>query len=94
MLDVKKARRKTFEVDVVEVTDDNIKEVAKWCGGDVRTYVKDGIESQYVKVRVYRPMNERQTMAFVGDRVLYAGTGYKVYLPNAFEACFDTLEAE
>lgn len=88
------ARRKTFEVDFVEVTEENMEAVAEWCDGDIRTAVVDGEEKKYIRVRVHRPLGVRQTQAFVGDRVLYAGTGYKVYLPQAFAACFDEVEAD
>lgn len=82
---VQKAQRKSFDVDAVRVTAENIDEVAEWCRGDVRT-AEDG--RQYIKVRVLRPLNENQTMAFAGDWVLYAGTGYKVYVNGAFNKAF------
>lgn len=80
--------RKPFYVDAVQVTDENMHEVAQWCGGQVQqelTQVKP-----YIKVRVHRPLNERQSRAFVGDWVLYGVTGgYKVYTPKAFENSFE-----
>lgn len=79
-----KFTRKPFEVDAVQVTDDNIDEVAKWCQGEV----KEEDNRPYIKVRVLRVIDERQTKAFVGDWVLYAGTGYKVYTPKAFQKSF------
>lgn len=90
-LEILKYVRKSFPVDVVRVTEDNIELAAEWCGGDVRmiTQKKGGPEEKYVKVRVYRPSDDRQTMAFVGDRILYAGTGYKVYTPSAFDKSFE-----
>lgn len=79
-----KFTRKPFEVDAVQVTTENIEDVAKWCQGEVTT--EDG--QQCIKVRVLRALNERQTKAFVGDWVLYAGTGYKVYIDRAFKKSF------
>jgi hypothetical protein len=88
--------RRPFEIDAVQVTLENMDEVAKWCSGDVRTRKAERHEqgefTRYIKVRVYRPLDERQSKAFVGDWVLYAGTGYKVYTNNAFETTF--VEAE
>jgi hypothetical protein len=81
-----KFTRKPFEVDAVQVTAENIEEVAKWCQGDVATDPDTG--KQFIKVRVMRVINERQTQAYVGDWVLYAGTGYKVYTPKAFQKSF------
>jgi hypothetical protein len=80
-----KFTRKPFEVDAVQVTAQNIDEVAKWCQGEVST---DTDGNKYVKVRVLRVLNERQTQAFIGDWVLYAGTGYKVYTAKAFSKSF------
>lgn len=85
MLKVEKFVRRSFDVDVVRVTEDNMEEVARWCGGDVR---KNKEDKKYIKVRVVRPLNARQSEAYVNDVVLYAGTGYKVYTPRAFEDCF------
>lgn len=94
-----KFARKPFVVDGVQVTAENMQEVAEWCNSEVRE-VRQARKNQpeddrkeagtlYVKVRVLRPLSERQTMAFVGDWVLYAGTGYKVYTNKAFRATFD-----
>lgn len=83
--------RKPFLVDAGLVTASNIEEVAKWCNGEVNV---DGSGRKYVKVSVVRPLNERQTMAFVGDWVLYAGTGFKVYSSKAFAQVFDPLSEE
>ncbi len=90
MLETNKYARKPFHVDAVQVTADNIEEVASWCEGDI---VGDAeTETRYVKVKVYRPITERQTKAFVGDWVLYAGTGFKVYTPKAFEKSFALMQ--
>jgi hypothetical protein len=82
--------RKPFYVDAVRVTDENMEDVAEWCQGDVRqTNPKGDVPPQnFVKVRVLRPLNERQCMAYSGDWVLYAGTGYKVYSDKAFKQSF------
>jgi hypothetical protein len=81
--------RKPFEVEAVEVTTDNVEEVAKWCDGKVLAEGDDENPKQFVKVRVARALNERQTKAYPGDWVLYAGTGYKVYTPKAFAKTFE-----
>jgi hypothetical protein len=86
MLETKKYVRKPFQIDAVQVTEDNMAEVAKWVQGDIRT---DADNKKYIKVRVHRPMNNRQTQAYAGDHVLYAGTGFKVYTPKAFKDSFE-----
>lgn len=84
-----KFTRKPFEVEAVQVTADNFEEVANWCQGEV---VTNSALDKHIKVRVLRVLNERQTQAFVGDWVLYAGTGYKVYTNKAFRNSFDPLD--
>ena len=90
MLETSKYIRKPFSIDAVQVTTDNISDIATWVDGEVRT---DDV-GQYVKVRVHRPLNDRQTKAYVGDWVLYAGTGYKVYTPKAFANSFEQSSEE
>ncbi len=106
-LETQRFVRKPFYVDAVQVTSENIERVAAWCKGDVRTTGKGDpdiqtiqdpttsatrVPEKYVKVFVQRPMNDQQTMAFVGDWVLFAGTGFKVYKPRAFERSFEAFE--
>ena len=78
--------RKPFFVDAVQVTLDNIAAVATWCDGKV---IVD--TPPYIKVKVKRPLAERQTRAFVGDWVLSSGNGYKVYTQSSFEKNFEDV---
>ena len=86
--------RKPFEIEAILLTEDNMSDVAKWCEGEVQ-YVsgRDG-RTNFIKVKVLRPLNERQTRAFVGDWVLKAGSGFRVYTQKAFENCFETKAAK
>jgi hypothetical protein len=68
-------------VEAVQVTQDNMLEVASWCGGDVRTPA-DG--KPYIQVKVKRPHNPRQTQGYVGDWVLRRNTNWHVYTDKAF----------
>lgn len=89
--------RKPFAVDAVEVTRENIREVARWCEGRVHRHrrqdygYREGYD-EYIKVEVRKPLNERQTRAYYGDWVLSAEHGYspsfKVYTPQAFNSSF------
>jgi hypothetical protein len=98
-LNPQKYVRRPFPVEAVEVTADNMREVANWCGGRVRTdrqHWSSRSGEKYVQVHVPRALNDRQTMAYVGDWVLYSGNGpngFKVYNPKAFETSF-VKEAE
>jgi hypothetical protein len=84
-----KFARKPFYVDAVRVSENNIEEVAEWCKGEV---VNNGTDPIHIRVEVNRPLNERQTQAFVGDWVLFAGTGFKVYMPKAFDRSFEKVK--
>lgn len=88
---VNKYARKPFYVEAVQVTAENIQEVAKWCSGQVYHVAEANGDHTFIKVKVKRPLSARQTKAFVGDWVLKAGTGYKVYTSDAFDKSFDTL---
>ena len=83
--------RKPFEVEAVEVTEENIEAVKEWCQGNLQTE-ENG--KRFIKVRVARALNERQTKAYPGDWVLYAGTGFKVYTPKAFLKTFVPKDGE
>lgn len=85
--------RKPFTVKAVRVTEDNIGTVADWCGGEVHSsrFAKDGklTNRSFIKVPVQRPMNEKQTQAYIGDWVLqHADKSWKVYIDKAFTAIF------
>jgi hypothetical protein len=92
MIETTKYARKPFYVDAVRVTQNNIEDVAAWAQGEVRRDTDTGREIPYIHVRVFRPLDDRQTKAFIGDWVLYAGTGYKVYTNRAFLNSFDKVE--
>lgn len=81
-----KFARKTFYVDAVRVSEANIKEVAEWCNGTIET---DETGHTFLQVEVQRPLNDRQTQAYIGDWVLMAGSGFKVYVPKAFDKAFE-----
>jgi hypothetical protein len=83
-----KFARKPFYVDAVRVSEDNITEVAKWCQGKV----SEDEEGKHIEVKVHRPLTPRQTKAYIGDWVLFAGTGYKVYTPKAFDKSFEKVK--
>lgn len=93
-MEIIKFERKPFPVDAVKVTADNLAEVAKWCGGDVRRIAgsKPGETIAYVKVNARRPLNVKQTQAFIGDWVLSHENGFKVYTEIALFKNFTPVE--
>lgn len=90
-LEIKTFRRRPLFVEAVTVTAENMAEVAAWCGGKVKTDDSDEPTKgqQYIKVKVKRPLNDRQTRAYVDDKVLKANVSFKVYTPKAFEVSFE-----
>jgi hypothetical protein len=86
-LDIQDFERLPFPIKAVQVTEDNMIEVAKWCGGEIRhTQARsDRASAPYIKVRVHTPMTDRQSKAFVGDWVSVRGQDFKVYTSSAFE---------
>lgn len=97
MLELKKFVRKPFPVEGVQVTAENMAEVASWCRGQLRKSAGPGGRNpqKYIKVNVKRALNDRQTMAYVGDWVVTATDqsvkGFKVYTPKAFSLTFDEI---
>lgn len=85
--------RKPFAITAVKVTEANMAEVAKWCGGKiVSTFPSRKMQSRkYIQVPVYGAPSNRQTQAFVDDRVTVNGKTFKVYTRNAFEKSFDRV---
>lgn len=100
MLKTDKYTRKPFIIEAVQVTEENMSDVAKWCKGEIlSTDSKIAADlhkepETFIKVDVQNPMNERQTRAFVGDWVLFANQGFKVYTDRAFERSFDPVFQE
>lgn len=86
-LNIQEFERLPFTVEAVEVTAANMSQVAKWCGGEIKSEGKRGTK-KFILIDVKRALNDRQKQAYVGDWVLRAGSGYKVYTPKAFQTSF------
>ena len=80
--------RKPFYVDGIQVTAENLPAVAAWCKGKIEREDETRGRIEFIRVDVLRPLNDRQTKAFVGDWVLHSDTGFKVYTGSAFSRCF------
>ena len=86
ILDVKRFMHVPLYVQAVQVTVDNMADVANWCEGIVVATPPHGLPC--VKVATVRPLHPRQTQAYVGDWVLKTDVGLKCYTPKAFERGF------
>lgn len=85
--------RKPLYVNAVRVRESNFDEIATWCQGEITQEVRgSGAPKKCIRVRVQYPKNPRQTLAFVGDWILYTDRGYKVYTNKAFKLAFDLTE--
>lgn len=88
-MDILAAVHKPRKVKTVRVTEENLEEVAQWCGGTVDTS-DDG--NNFVRVG-YNPKvastNGRLHRAYVGDWVVRIGSRhFRVYLDQAFRKNF------
>jgi len=81
----KKFIRKPLYVDAIQVTKENLSEIAKWCGGNV--FQSEDIS--YIQVLHYKSKIVPRTKAFVGDWVLESRNGYRVYTDKAFGKSFE-----
>jgi hypothetical protein len=92
-LDIGKYERTPFYVDAVQITLDNMEDVAKWCGGEIKRQVRNrDTVVQYIEVDVTNPVSARQGKAFVGNWALKTNSGFKVYTERAFESCFKEVK--
>jgi len=95
IMQTKKYARKPFYVEAVQVTSENMAEVTAWAGGEIQEdQPRPGHNnpSKFIFINVERALNERQTKAYVGDWVLKAGPGFKVYTNKAFLSSFEVVE--
>jgi hypothetical protein len=87
--------RNPLVVEAVQVTPENIYEVAKWCGGEVHKddmTVKQvegpDIQVRHIKIEALHPKNKRQERANFDDWVLKSKQGFKVFEHTAFQNGF------
>jgi hypothetical protein len=97
MIETQTYFRKPVPVQVLQVTDANIRDVARWCGGKIQMAKKRGNKPAvpYIQVQVLRAMNDRHTKAFVGDWVLFMdGAGFKVFPDEAFHKAYEPAKKD
>jgi hypothetical protein len=84
-------------VDAVQVTEENMADVSRWCKGKICTTDPKVAEQlgkpvqTWIQVNAQNPINEKQTQARVGDWILYANRGYKVYTNASFKRNFEPV---
>lgn len=87
-MELKKYTSAPIIVDAVQVTAENMKEVAAWCEGVIKSETLKKGPTPYISVNVLRPSTARQAKAYVGDWVSKHNESYKVYTRNAFDRCY------
>ena len=89
MIQPQKYIRRPFEVEGVQVTEDNIVEVCEWASGNIEVEGDLPGSKRLIRIKVKHPLNARQTKAYPGDWVLKAGEGFKIYNEVAFDKSFE-----
>jgi len=91
-MDLNRYVRRPKEVTAVQVTQDNIIDVAQWCGGTIH---KDSIETKkYIELPgIERRRVERLGRAYVGDWVTLRKNSYLSYSPQSFRTLFMPKDA-
>lgn len=84
--------RKSFPAEGVQVTKENIVDVAAWCHGELRSKVLEDRVVPFIKVEVNNPISDKQTEAFIGDWVIKVGHGFKVFTIHSFNRSFEVDE--
>lgn len=90
-MDIKQGRRKSFDIEFIEVTSDNLDEVAAWCNGTANGTDED--RSTFIKLHDKNAINTRQTKAFVGDIVVHSKElgSFKSFGKKAFNKAFEEV---
>jgi hypothetical protein len=83
-VEIRHLTRTPFDVKAVQVTSENIHEVAAWCGGEVLESPRD----LYIKLTIPDAKSSVRTSAFPGDWILLSEQGYRVYTEKAKNANF------
>jgi hypothetical protein len=97
-MELKEYTRKTFPVKAIEVTLENIEEVAEWCKGTIEKVPTKmmGAEAMLPVINIAgQGVNQGQTfVASLGCFVVGLGGNFRVYKPIRFAADFNEVVKE
>lgn len=85
--------RRTFRVQAIRVTQENMRELAEWCGGDLARTL-DVNERDYISVPVgHVNGRERLARAYVGNWItrLTEANNFRVYKDKSFVEAFRAI---
>jgi hypothetical protein len=97
-MDIKQYTRKPFPVAAVQVSLQNIQEIAEWCRGTVEQVSTRMLGTETflpaIKIQGQGENRGKEFTATLGCWVVELKGSYRVYKPQQFEATFDELEVE
>lgn len=80
--------RNTFDVQAIQVTDENLRQVAEWCKGEVLRTMSHNTRTYILVDNVVRRGRLTQVKVFAGDWLLFANGQYKHYRNRSFELVY------
>lgn len=93
-------QRKPFRVQAIQVTDENLSDLAEWCGGAVRLE-EDGFDGfkSYVDVPTTKATSRyrlQRVRAYVGDWLvrLTEDNNFKIYKTRSFLEIFEEVPSD
>jgi hypothetical protein len=97
-MELRKYTRKPFAVNAVQVSLQNIDQVAEWCRGTIEQVPTKmlGTETLLPVIRLRGQGNDRgkEQVATLGCFVVENKGSFRSYKPAQFEASFDTMDEE
>jgi hypothetical protein len=94
IMEIQKATRKPFPVEVVQVTLQNIEEVAVWCNGTIEQRATRLLGTTTdLPVIVIDSHSDRREAA-LGSWIVNLKGSFRTYNSSAFDSTFDILPAE
>ena len=92
MLNTKNYKSKPIFVEAVQISEDNMNEIASWVNGEIITISdssKDKTQISFVKAHVLRSKGYIRNKGYVGDWIVKSDLGVKFYTNAAFERSFE-----
>jgi hypothetical protein len=83
--------RKAYSVKAVRVTEENMQEVAKWCGGaisDMSALILDVPESKCIDLVVDDNGHFHRRLIMIGDWIVHYGASVNAFKNHEFEITF------
>ena len=91
---IKTYTTKPAEVHAVQITEENMIEVAKWCQGKLASEEnpKDATHvSQFIRLENSLITSKRHAKGYVDDWVVKKGNSFRIFTPSNFNRDFETF---